>query len=1171
MQNQQQQRQREDQQPLSMMESLELQLDALIGGDDDPPMSAPPTPAQTSNIQPIGTPRNGNSGNTGNDDPATSFLNNILSQSPAGGGSLTHSLSTTPIPQQQRQLHSQAQAQADLMAHTPMNLMMPNPNTLRNPGPHSPTPSDHTPIPMQHPHQPPSQSHSPASMTPAQMSPIQQPQPAPIQAPSGGVLPGQAPAPTPAAPPTTTKPPRKESMQQKRLWTHMEEQPGRVTVNDMNVSSPHVVLDVRPRQELKARWMLSWKYLQQRAEELAKRKFESAQDDDNNDPLQQPRLHSRDDNPLNRLLPDLRLGLFRRGCAENGSQASIISKSVMVSGGGRPPYLDAQNQMVIGTVPFYSPRTPGHVVFRLYWDDEPIYTLAVGPTLHVRVTDDDYEGTIRFLLSNMKKKVNPTSLSSLHSLALVLETPLPSPTQQHSRGGRHQHNAQQQSNDRAGRATWGCICEARKVLDACAGEYAKTNQRLAKLGAVVDEMKAEIEAEEEQAKEANEQAAAETNGGGGQFDDAESKASGPDWKTEEQQEKDEERAQVLREKTRALMSGRASCERKWRDSQLAFASILKAVVSNPSMALLLRQDMIQKMRLEYELWCPLCEEFSVPGGNGPEAVNGAAQPSDDPEAVPQIAMWYEPLKAFPAMLTTEHVRICQDSRAKMQLKTLSFVPNTRGLHDILFVKNPQAGKPPTMNPKAVAVLNQLSGAMGKVFQDIFTPEVEQRVHRQREMVRAHLETLVQQCEAFPAGTKVAIFGSSANGFGTPQSDLDMCLQLPAGFSHSDDETDPNGSHAMAKLAEKMEEQARTGAVSGGILLTDVDTARLTARIPIIMFRCPIVNGDGTEAVIECDLSMHNPLAVMNTTFLRTYADINPVTRVLAFVIKRWTKARDINNPARHTLSSYGYIIMLLHYLTYHQRAGNGLMSPVAGPEGRPLRQGSQAKPLLPNLLWMDTKWPQEKAGTPYRELPSRPKHMMQHPMEKVNVNAYFYRPRTQAELQALLRLFPGQDLSLAILLTSFFRYYAYEFDYKRFVVSLHSTASRGLVEREVKAELDGWRHYSAALTIEDPFETFYDVAHVLRGGYYHRIRREFAVAYSKIADVVSGNKNSAWTDASGEKKDPCSMTGMDLIDWICEPVASVTPTAAAATTNGTAAAEPAAAPTAGAAEQTKES
>jgi DNA polymerase sigma len=152
--------------------------------------------------------------------------------------------------------------------------------------------------------------------------------------------------------------------------------------------------------------------------------------------------------------------------------------------------------------------------------------------------------------------------------------------------------------------------------------------------------------------------------------------------------------------------------------------------------------------------------------------------------------------------------------------------------------------------------------------------------------------------------------------------------------------------------------------------------------------------------------------------------------------------------------------------------------------------------------------------------------------DKKTVNRYFHSPKTPDEKDALQSLFSGQDLSLAILLASFFRYYAYEFDYKRYVVSMHSTSSRGLVEREVKAELDGWRNYSAALTIEDPFESFYDIAHVLRGGYYHRIRREFAVAYSKIADAAAG-RPGAWN-----KGDLREMTGEELIDWICEPVSS---------------------------------
>ena len=223
--------------------------------------------------------------------------------------------------------------------------------------------------------------------------------------------------------------------------------------------------------------------------------------------------------------------------------------------------------------------------------------------------------------------------------------------------------------------------------------------------------------------------------------------------------------------------------------------------------------------------------------------------------------------------------------------------------------------------------------------------------------------------------------------------------------------------------------------------------------------------------------MHSPLAVLNTSLLRTYAEINPVPRVLAGVIKRWAKARDINNPARHTLSSYGYIIMLLHFLTFQQRTGDGLVSPVKRNEGKSPR--SQVVPLFPNLQWMDERWPELPPGTPYRENASIPKNVTKHPLEaRATVNTYFYRPKAKM-LQNLQSLFPGQDVSLGILLASFFRYYAYEFDYKRHVVSFHSTIAHGLVEREVKAELDGWRNYSAALTIEDPFETFYDVAHVL--------------------------------------------------------------------------------------------
>jgi hypothetical protein len=362
----------------------------------------------------------------------------------------------------------------------------------------------------------------------------------------------------------------------------------------------------------------------------------------------------------------------------------------------------------------------------LYWQEEPLYTLATGPTLNVRVTEKDFESSIRFILSNFKaKKVNPTSLSSLNSLALVLEQfQLPPSMQQ-------QRMAQQLEG--AGRGVWGCICEARKVLDACASEYQKTVVKLQKLDDSVEELKATV------ADEAKKNGKSESQVSNGSDD--EGIATDDDNDNGDEEEEDSENVLALREKQKALMSGRASCERKWRDSQLAFASILKAVVTNPSMSVILRRELISKLRLEYELWCPLSEEFAVPGEM-------------------ESKMWYEPLNNLPHVINADHFRMCAEARSKMQQRSLGFDPNTSSLENVLYSNK---GRNRPMNPAAVSVFNQLSAAMGQLYQDNYA--TADRILRQREMIRLQTEAFVRNCECFPPGTKVAIFGSSANGFG----------------------------------------------------------------------------------------------------------------------------------------------------------------------------------------------------------------------------------------------------------------------------------------------------------------------------------------------------------------------------------------------------------------------
>jgi len=565
----------------------------------------------------------------------------------------------------------------------------------------------------------------------------------------------------------------------------------------------------------------------------------------------------------------------------------------------------------------------------------------------------------------------------------------------------------------------------------------------------------------------------------------------------------------LREKTNIMMGGRASNDRKWRDIQSAFASILKACLFNTSCRQLLKHDQLLKLRLEYELWCPLCEAFAPSPWTSKGSNNNK---NDDDNNAPKKLM--EPI-SFPDVIAADHFRLFAQSRAAMQMEILGFVPNVKPVSHLLH------------KGSMCAPIQSVSDAMNHLYDTQYrtTPEIHQR----REHVRRETELIVSQCPAFPKETKVVVFGSSANGFGSPNSDVDMCLQLPAGFK-LDDEEDKNGSVAMGKLVELFESRG----------VKNVDPSRLTARIPVIMFDYPMkVASEEAEMLIDCDLSMQNPLACLNTSLILNYSHLDVRTRVLASIIKRWAKSREINNPAQHTLSSYGYILMLLHFLTYHRATNEGIVMPIDEPVDP--RKRAAPTPLLPNLQWMDPAWANSKDGknAGYQELKTKPKNLIPHPTEPdFVVNAYFYRLNSEETLQHLQRKFGSEyhqqkHPSVGTLLAAFFHYYAYEFDYKHHVVSLNATMAHGKVEREVKAEHDTWKVYGQGLSIEDPFETFYDVAHVVKASNFHRIRREFALAYTKMVDAATGN-NHHWSHMP-QNIGP-TMSGSEILDWICEPL-----------------------------------
>ena len=215
---------------------------------------------------------------------------------------------------------------------------------------------------------------------------------------------------------------------------------------------------------------------------------------------------------------------------------------------------------------------------------------------------------------------------------------------------------------------------------------------------------------------------------------------------------------------------------------------------------------------------------------------------------------------------------------------------------------------------------------------------------------------------------------------------------------------------------------RLGAALQSLGMLDLKL-RPTARIPIVQFVDRISGA-------HCDLSFSNSLAVSNTLLLRTYSEIDPRIRPLAYIIKHWARTRHINSPADGTLSSYGYVICLLSFLQH-----------------RPV-------PLVPNLQKLPSDWAgqyQSNLGDVCAE-----KEFQVNQTDGSLCSTYFYKPGNDAKKKELLATYAAKNKeSVGELLAAFFDYYAWSFDFHRTVVSLQSGKEKA-VSKIQKAEADGW-------------------------------------------------------------------------------------------------------------------
>ena len=248
----------------------------------------------------------------------------------------------------------------------------------------------------------------------------------------------------------------------------------------------------------------------------------------------------------------------------------------------------------------------------------------------------------------------------------------------------------------------------------------------------------------------------------------------------------------------------------------------------------------------------------------------------------------------------------------------------------------------------------------------------------------------------------------------------------------------------------------------------------------------------TGVGIQCDINFSNHLALHNTCLLKCYSLCDPRVQPMIVVVKAWAKRRKINSSYHGTLSSYGYVLMALHYLMN-----------VAQPR------------IIPNLQLVS------QATVPENDY---------------GLNGYEVRFwRSEQEITEAARrgqLTQNRTDTVGSLLRGFFQYYAHPygggFSWATDVLSLRTPG--GLLRKEDK----GWTgartvtvestipgedakevRHRYLFAIEDPFELDHNVGRTVVHNGIVAIRDEFRRA-DKIIQNHGAGKTMADSDLFAE-------------------------------------------------------